>query len=48
MSERFNDEYCESCGEIAGHCPVCCSNDFPGSEQCELCEYYEECKGGHP
>jgi hypothetical protein len=35
---------CEGCGEIGGCCPLCCRSIYsPGSEQCDSCEYNEEC-----
>lgn len=42
------DIECDGCGnghDDSGFCPLCCSSSFaPGSEQCEFCKYYDECK----
>lgn len=38
------EEVCDGCGEINGHCPLCCGNIFAcGSEECDFCEYSDEC-----
>jgi len=46
----FDDDYehtCEGCGRTendSGQCPLCCSGGYaPGSEQCDFCEYDDEC-----
>lgn len=45
-------EYCEGCGRNINDpntlkCPMCCNTDFnPGTEECDFCEYYDECLSG--
>lgn len=41
-----DDETCEGCGRYTDDdgepCPMCCGLSFaPGSEDCDLCGYYE-------
>lgn len=45
--EDEGDDVCDGCGRGEmddGQCPLCCGNMFaPGSEECDFCEYSEEC-----
>ena len=44
------DYGCDGCGRTQdqdGWCPTCCPNGgmyAPGTEDCDFCEYYKECK----
>lgn len=43
-----DDDVCEGCGKPngEGHCPMCCPYDgwyAPGTEECDFCEYSDEC-----
>jgi len=51
MSDEFRefpteDDICDGCGEFDGCCPLCCGNIYsPGSEECDWCEYSDNCGG---
>lgn len=35
---------CDGCGQEDGQCPLCCGSSYaPGSEECDFCEYSDEC-----
>lgn len=54
--DLYDDDYesgpCDGCGRTYfddGHCPMCCGMDYaPGSEECDFCEYSDECGEGWP
>ena len=43
------DYECDGCGRTSmddGWCPMCCPNGgsyAPGTEDCEICDYYQVC-----
>lgn len=48
--DEYNDDDnpCDGCGRFPDDdgdpCPMCCGLSFaPGSEDCDLCGYYDEC-----
>lgn len=41
---RDDENECEGCGEVDGQCPLCCGHSYAcGSEECDFCEYSDEC-----
>lgn len=56
QQEDYADDYadddgegvCDGCGRgeyDSGHCPLCCSHMYsPGTEECDFCEYSDECR----
>lgn len=41
--DNDSDE-CDGCGKVDGCCPLCCGFTYsPGSEQCDWCDYSDEC-----
>lgn len=55
-AEDYFDDYadddgecaCDGCGKEDGNCPLCCPMGMyaPGTEDCDFCEYSDECAAG--